>query len=57
MAKMPMTSGSDGPQRTDYKKTAAPKPGVAKKQNLIAKGKMGKALNSGAPSFLQMGKK
>lgn len=57
MAKMPQTSGSDGPQRTDYKKTAAPKPGAAKKMNLISKAKMGKALNSGSANLFQMGKK
>jgi len=44
-------------QRTDYKKTAAPKPAQAKKQTLVTTAKMGKALNSGSMDILHMGKK
>lgn len=59
MAKAPISSssGSDSPQRQDYKKTSAPKPGSAKKQNLTSYGKMGKGLNSNALNIFQMGKK
>lgn len=56
MAKAPNTSGSDSPQRTGYKKTTAPKPGAAKKQNIVTAGKMGKGLNSNALNIFQMGR-
>lgn len=51
-----MTSGSDSAQRQDYKKTSAPKPAAAKKQTINTMSKMGKGLNSRAPSILGMGR-
>jgi hypothetical protein len=44
-------------QRTDYKKTTAPKPAQAKKQTIVTTGPMGKALNSNSMDILHMGKK
>ena len=57
MAKPGNGSGSDDPQRTNYKKASAPKPGAAKKQSILSYGKMGKGLNSQSLNIFQMGKK
>lgn len=43
-------SGSDDPQRSNYKKTAG-------KQTIVTAAKGGKGLNSGSKNIFQMGRK
>jgi hypothetical protein len=43
-------SGSDSPQRQDYKKTAG-------KASIVTAAKKGKGLNSGSMNLFQMGRK